>query len=189
MKNGILRATVWSALFAGVVCLQAWWPQEIGRSLAATVEAYSEPLPTDGIDEPDVARVAAYGCLLQWPVVVAGKAGWRVVVWADYEKTGKDAPQAHPPRAEKIENRKEGEGIPAGEGPDRGPEGPAEKEKARAAQGHDWEKWLSFRAGKNADKKADEDCREWRRALAKKIENRKEKIADTKTRAKERRKR
>lgn len=54
-----------------------------------------------------------------------------------------------------------------------------EKEKGQA---HDWERWLSFRAGKKSDKKADEDCREWRRALAKKI-------AGTKTRATERRER
>jgi len=37
-------------------------------------------------------------------------------------------------------------------------------------QAHDWEKWLSFREGKKGDEKAAKDCREWRRALQKRIE-------------------
>jgi hypothetical protein len=71
--------------------------------------------------------VYSYGCDTQFPVVSAQRMGYRVVVWANYEK----------------------------------------KEKGQA---HDWEKWLSFRSGKKADEKADKDCREWRRAVAKRIE-------------------
>jgi len=59
----------------------------------------------------------------------------------------------------------------------------ASKEKGQA---HDWEQWLSFRAGKPGDKKANkkasgkahQDCQEWTAALVERVEalrNRKEK--------------
>jgi len=88
-------------------------------------------------EAPEAGRVVACGCVLQSPVVVGGRTGWRVVVWADYAKK-------------------------------------------ESGQAHDWEKWLSFRDGKNGDAKADEDCREWRRALDKRREVQHKKAAEKK---------
>lgn len=54
----------------------------------------------------------------------------------------------------------------------------ADYSKKEKGQAHDWEQWLSFRAGKPGDKKANkkasgkahQDCQEWTAALVERVE-------------------